>query len=374
MTIRVSRRAALAGGLAAFATPSVIAFSGSARAQGAAPAPVTSYVRNVGELKLTAISDGFFEVSPGFFVNITPEELKAAEAAAFIDPAKPQRLGVTAHLVQRRWPHDADRHRRRRSSSGPRSAASSRRWRPLASRRSRSTLSCSRTCIPITSAGLLTDGAASFPKATVHVAGDDLDFWTDEAIAGKAPDGMKPFFARERRDRGRLRRSRRSVQRRRGDSARRHRPWRFRAIPSATPATGWPRAAPRSSSLAMPQARRRCSSPIPTPDSSSTPTPPQAAASRRRLFDMAATDRTLVAGTHLPFPGIGHVVRSGDAYAWEAGGVAVHVAHAPDATPTTSSARQPPPACATRAKARGPARRAMPSLALVVSCAPARPL
>ena len=39
---------------------------------------------------------------------------------------------------------------------------------------------------------------------------------------------------------------------------------------------------------------------------------------RRRLFDMAATDRTLVAGTHLPFPGIGHVVRSGDAYAWEA--------------------------------------------------------
>ena len=111
MTLRVSRRAALAGGLAAFATPSVIAFSGSARAQGAAPAPVTSYVRNVGELKLTAISDGFFEVSPGFFVNITPEELKAAEAAAFIDPAKPQRLGVTAHLVQRRRPDDADRHR-----------------------------------------------------------------------------------------------------------------------------------------------------------------------------------------------------------------------------------------------------------------------
>ena len=31
---------------------------------------------------------------------------------------------------------------------------------------------------------------------------------------------------------------------------------------------------------------------------------------------MVATDRTLVAGTHLPFPGIGHVARSGDAYAW----------------------------------------------------------
>ena len=44
--------------------------------------------------------------------------------------------------------------------------------------------------------------------------------------------------------------------------------------------------------------------------------PAQAAATRARLFDMLATDRTLVAGTHMPFPGIGHVARSGAAYAW----------------------------------------------------------
>jgi hypothetical protein len=44
--------------------------------------------------------------------------------------------------------------------------------------------------------------------------------------------------------------------------------------------------------------------------------PAQAAATRTRLFDMVAADRTLVAGTHMPFPGIGHVARSGDAYAW----------------------------------------------------------
>jgi glyoxylase-like metal-dependent hydrolase (beta-lactamase superfamily II) len=39
-------------------------------------------------------------------------------------------------------------------------------------------------------------------------------------------------------------------------------------------------------------------------------------ATRARLFDMLATDRILAAGTHMPFPGVGHVARAGDAYAW----------------------------------------------------------
>jgi glyoxylase-like metal-dependent hydrolase (beta-lactamase superfamily II) len=47
-----------------------------------------------------------------------------------------------------------------------------------------------------------------------------------------------------------------------------------------------------------------------------------AAASRRKVFDMAATDRLLVTGMHLHFPGFSHLVRSGSAYrlipaAWE---------------------------------------------------------
>lgn len=39
-----------------------------------------------------------------------------------------------------------------------------------------------------------------------------------------------------------------------------------------------------------------------------------AATSRRRVFDMAATDRLLVTGMHLHFPGFAHLVRSGHAY------------------------------------------------------------
>lgn len=40
----------------------------------------------------------------------------------------------------------------------------------------------------------------------------------------------------------------------------------------------------------------------------------QTVATRRRLLDMAATDRIAVLGYHFPFPGLGNVQRSGDGY------------------------------------------------------------
>ena len=42
--------------------------------------------------------------------------------------------------------------------------------------------------------------------------------------------------------------------------------------------------------------------------------PAMAEASRRRIFDMAASERLLVTGMHLHYPGFGHVAREGDAY------------------------------------------------------------
>lgn len=43
--------------------------------------------------------------------------------------------------------------------------------------------------------------------------------------------------------------------------------------------------------------------------------PHAAAATRKRVFDMAATDRQLIAGMHVHFPGFAHVVKHGDSYA-----------------------------------------------------------
>lgn len=42
----------------------------------------------------------------------------------------------------------------------------------------------------------------------------------------------------------------------------------------------------------------------------------QTVATRTRLLDMAATDRMAVLGYHFPFPGVGHVMRDGDAYSF----------------------------------------------------------
>lgn len=42
----------------------------------------------------------------------------------------------------------------------------------------------------------------------------------------------------------------------------------------------------------------------------------QAVQSRRRLLDQATTDRVLLLGYHLPFPGVGNVARDGAAYRW----------------------------------------------------------
>jgi glyoxylase-like metal-dependent hydrolase (beta-lactamase superfamily II) len=42
----------------------------------------------------------------------------------------------------------------------------------------------------------------------------------------------------------------------------------------------------------------------------------QAMETRKRIFDMAATDRLAVAGMHLDFPTFGHVVRGGSGYAF----------------------------------------------------------
>jgi glyoxylase-like metal-dependent hydrolase (beta-lactamase superfamily II) len=42
----------------------------------------------------------------------------------------------------------------------------------------------------------------------------------------------------------------------------------------------------------------------------------KAAATRKRIFDMVSADKMLVAGYHMPFPGLGYVEKAGAAYRW----------------------------------------------------------
>jgi glyoxylase-like metal-dependent hydrolase (beta-lactamase superfamily II) len=46
--------------------------------------------------------------------------------------------------------------------------------------------------------------------------------------------------------------------------------------------------------------------------------PVRAIKSRKAILDRVATDGVMAMGYHFPFPAIGHVVRHGTAYHWEA--------------------------------------------------------
>jgi glyoxylase-like metal-dependent hydrolase (beta-lactamase superfamily II) len=44
--------------------------------------------------------------------------------------------------------------------------------------------------------------------------------------------------------------------------------------------------------------------------------PPQAIATRKKVLDMVTTDKLMIAGMHIGFPGVGHVVKAGSGYAF----------------------------------------------------------
>jgi hypothetical protein len=46
--------------------------------------------------------------------------------------------------------------------------------------------------------------------------------------------------------------------------------------------------------------------------------PDTARATRQKLFDQVSTDRLLVTGMHLEFPGFGHLLRAGNGFLYEA--------------------------------------------------------
>ena len=372
MTIRISRRAALAGGLAALAAPPFSGLAGAARAETAGAAPSTAYTRKVGDLEVIAISDGYFEAVPSqLFINIAPEDLEAVLTAAYLDPAKPARLGVTAHLVRgggRTMLIDTGT----ADLFGPTLGRLPAALAALGVAPETVDAVLLSHMHPDHLGGLLAADAPAFPNATVHVDQTDLAFWTDEATASKAPEGMQPFFARARATAAAY-----------GD---RIMPFTGEAevLPGVTSVplpghtvghTGFRLTSGDAGILIFADAANSSAIQFSHPEAGLTfdTDPALAAETRRKLFDMArhrpdaGRRHPPALPRHRPRGAIGGRLRLG------AGGVAVPCELRASGGHPHDELRPPAAAaCATRAKARGPARRAMPSLALVVSWAAAR--
>jgi glyoxylase-like metal-dependent hydrolase (beta-lactamase superfamily II) len=165
--------------------------------------------------------------------------------------------------------------------------------------------------------GLMAGGKMAFPNATVHADQRDAAFWLSAAELDKAPEAMKGFFQG--------------------------------AAASMNPYVGAGRFKPFDGSTELFPGIRAVAAPGHTPGHTiyvieskgqklvlwgdlmhvaavQFPEPavtiafdtdsPAAAGQRAKAYAEAAKDRFLVAGAHLPFPGIGHVRGEGKGYAW----------------------------------------------------------
>jgi glyoxylase-like metal-dependent hydrolase (beta-lactamase superfamily II) len=167
-------------------------------------------------------------------------------------------------------------------------------------------------------AGLLTtDKKVAFPNATVHVHEADYEFWASTEMAAKAPDDFKLFFEIARNairpytDAGKVMMLKDGNELVPGISA--------ILAPGHTVGHTMLRLSSRGSDLLVwGDIVHNAALQFPEPDRALSFDTDQAMAiaSRRRVFDMVATDRLMIAGAHLPFPGLGHVAKASAGYAY----------------------------------------------------------
>lgn len=166
--------------------------------------------------------------------------------------------------------------------------------------------------------GLLTaDAKLAFPNAAIFISEADTKLWLDEANAAKAPADNKPFFDQARMMVGPY------------VAAQKFQPAADGkevvagvtaiAAPGHTPGHTMYRISSGDQSLLI-WGDIVHSAPLqfPHPDWGIAFDTDQelAIATRAKVFDMTSADRLTVAGAHLPFPGIGHVVKSGSGYGY----------------------------------------------------------
>jgi glyoxylase-like metal-dependent hydrolase (beta-lactamase superfamily II) len=282
------------------------------------PAPPTIqppgiHHKRIGDFIVTAINDGMFEGAFGMLANFPTAEAEALHQAAF--RAIPPRFAVNCFLIQ-----TGDRLILVDSGFGGAIG-------PLAGHLADdlSALGIAPTDIdtilcthlhPDHVGGLVdTSGTAVFPNAELVVHPADHRFWSDDAtLAGATSDQDRGF-----------------VQLARATIAAYADRTRLLAIGDALPGisivpepghtpghSGWLIASGGESLLIWGDIVHMPGVQFSRPDAGLGFDVDGAAAieTRKRIFDMTATDRLLVAGMHLDFPAFGHVVRATGGYAF----------------------------------------------------------
>jgi glyoxylase-like metal-dependent hydrolase (beta-lactamase superfamily II) len=272
-----------------------------------------AYRRRFGDVEVTALCDGYTGFQQGWITGAEPAAMAELARRAFL-PEGPGPTAVNAFAVR----------------AGGRTvlidAGAGRFWDPA---------NCGRLAGPMAIAGiapeqvdavllthlhadhagglLTAEDAARYPRAELLMAEAEAGFWLDAGARARAPERLRPGFDR---------------------AAAWCAPYAARSTrfaPGARPAPGieavaMPGHTPGHTGLLVGDGAERLliigdlvqvgPFQFARPDWNTVLDLDRdaATAARRRVLDMAAADRLLIAGSHLAFPGLGYVTREGNGY------------------------------------------------------------
>ncbi len=307
----VTRRMTMAAGLVAAAAPSLIGRGAQAAPIG--PQAPAFFRYRVGDMVITAINDGMaFRQLEGFVPNAPPGALQQAMAENFL-PADKFPITFTTLVVQ-----TGDKVVLIDTGNGDLGAPTSGTW--LSNFQAAGFTPADVSTVVFSHFhgdhinGFRTkDGTARFPKAEIMVPAVEWDFWTNDAKAAAADGNTKGTFDNTRRVFGPVAK----------DVTRFA--WDKEILPGITSiqadghtpghtafalVSGTGKLMVLSDTTNNPQifARHPEWSAIFDQDAA------QARVTRRRMLDIAATEKMQVAFYHAPFPATGHISREGDGF------------------------------------------------------------
>ncbi|WP_436637375.1 MBL fold metallo-hydrolase [Microbaculum sp. FT89] len=306
------RRQFLKAGFAAGA-----AFAGSALGTGRSVAAQPKAARQVpgiyriavGDIVVTAILDGYVDLGTNMFPDATPDEVERLQRASFAPAGDTVRASVNCFVINTGDTLaiiDAGG----RDFLGPTMGDMPRGLAAAGIDPANVDVVIATHMHPDHIGGIATkNGAAAFANAQLVVCGDDWDFWMSPENLNNAAEVAKPFFHAAQAAATPYAKTVRKI----GPDEEVVPGIRSVALPGHTPGhTGYMVSSGNDTLFVWGDIVHSPMLQFPHPNwSIALDTSPQKAImTRRKAFDMAVADRLMVAGMHLPYPGIGHVVRS----------------------------------------------------------------
>lgn len=307
----IDRRSLLTGALGLAALP-LLPSGAQARAPFSGQQVPGIYRQKIGTFEITALLDGFVPITAQAFTGAEPAEIKRILAASGLTEQLP--TAVNAFVIntgEKTYLVDC--------GTGSNTAFGPTLGRVQANLAGAGIKPEDIDAVILTHGhtdhveGLIdAAGKAVFPNAEIVINDDEFRFWMDDANAARMPEGVRPLFGSARKALAPYAKRIRQVKGGEIFSG-----IAMEAAPGHTPGHSILRVNSGAEQMlfigdiihnaAIQSARPDVGIVFDTDIA-------QAAKSRRRVFDMIATDGILVAGVHVPFPGLGRVLKDGQAF------------------------------------------------------------